>query len=616
MDDSCVSQLAAIATTIVVIMLIVAWILSGVQSAINQATSFLEDIWAQLNQVVQQIKEFFQNLFTEIALPDIDWENINRVIQQIIDFLRNLFNNTDHDDNDERLTVGQQAIVNNTAGQGLRCRENPNTSSTIVVKLAEGTVVNVISGPASQDGFDWWQVEPPSQTSCWAAGDWLIPLSTLGTASIAGKVTDGHNLPLAGVFVELLDIASDRLVITTTTKIDGSYSFKDVEQEKTYRVRVNLRDGSNTKRILWGKPGRLVNVRTEPFYFSPAEMLLIIDIDFADLKLDSEPIPVELLDDLASIYFHTQQVEDFAINTLGLKDHPELKYHPPKEIYAFWKPESGCGSVWYDSEALSITIDDNSSSWDYWGRPMNREWHENFHHLMNVVMPGTLEKIGNQYEEFEDSNNNCDYDSGEKLTENEYTNENGIYDFGNHRGFSNWNSGDSWVEGWAEFWPCVLVAERTSKGRNICFYKWLNGLTSMEYNWLVWSGTPGPADNPDDPAGDTRVSREELAVASLLWDLYDPISHSDNDDVDLSLDNLWRIIGRPTENNDLSDMKYVYDAFKDALPTLSNEDDGRPITQTSLDQIFVNHGFFEDLNGNQKHDTGEQIGWAGSYNRR
>jgi hypothetical protein len=42
-------------------------------------------------------------------------------------------------------------------------------------------VVNVIGGPVSQDGFNWWQIEPPSQTSCWAAGNWLYPLTAEST---------------------------------------------------------------------------------------------------------------------------------------------------------------------------------------------------------------------------------------------------------------------------------------------------------------------------------------------------------------------------------------------------------------------------------------------------
>lgn len=247
-------------------------------------------------------------------------------------------------------------------------------------------------------------------------------------------------------------------------------------------------------------------------------------------------------------------------------------------------------------------------------------------------MPGTntisstIETVSEQFEWKFNPDNPC-----EPLPEDE--NDDGEFNFYNHGGFKNWNSGDSWLEGWAEFWSCVLQREMgLDESQDGCQYP--NPIPTdepidIEVNIKVWDripttsfGIPIPGVSANIPCIDIMPDEwcefrelEEFAVASLLWDLYDPKSTLDKDDVDLSLGDLWRIIGNPTENNDLSDMKDVYDAFRDALVGLSNED-GSPVTRTTLDQIFVNHGFFEDINNNQEHETGEQIGWAGAFNRR
>jgi hypothetical protein len=105
---------------------------------------------------------------------------------------------------------------------------------------------------------------------------------------------------------------------------------------------------------------------------------------------------------------------------------------------------------------------------------------------------------------------------------------------------------------------------------------------------------------------------EEHAVSGLLWDLYDPKNMTDNDNIDLSLSDLWAVFSR-TGDGELINMQRVYLAFARAINDshLTNERDGTPVEIEDLDQVFINHGFFWDRNRNHRRDQGEPAGYAG-----
>lgn len=76
------------------------------------------------------------------------------------------------------LTIGQPARV--VAPNGLNMRETATSSARLILQLGTGQLVTVLDGPASADGFTWWQVEDQQGNSGWIAdGDsettWLSP---------------------------------------------------------------------------------------------------------------------------------------------------------------------------------------------------------------------------------------------------------------------------------------------------------------------------------------------------------------------------------------------------------------------------------------------------------
>ncbi len=65
-----------------------------------------------------------------------------------------------------RLAIGGwaavTAAVNNTPAAALRLRAEPRTTGAEVVTLPAGTVVQVLDGPACNDGFQWWRLSVPT----------------------------------------------------------------------------------------------------------------------------------------------------------------------------------------------------------------------------------------------------------------------------------------------------------------------------------------------------------------------------------------------------------------------------------------------------------------------
>ena len=75
-------------------------------------------------------------------------------------------------------------------------------------------------------------------------------------------------------------------------------------------------------------------------------------------------------------------------------------------------------------------------------------------------------------------------------------------------------------------------------------------IINIEYNYRAWDYRRGR-------------SREELAVAGLLWDLYDGRQPEDQDNVDLSIDALWSTLV-PAEKNrpQITNIHELYQVLK------------------------------------------------------
>lgn len=74
----------------------------------------------------------------------------------------------------DSIQVGQSAIVTGTEGRGMRVRSGPGMSHRIVTTANEGTTVQVIAGPVSDGGDDWYQISVGSSTTGWSVSTYLV----------------------------------------------------------------------------------------------------------------------------------------------------------------------------------------------------------------------------------------------------------------------------------------------------------------------------------------------------------------------------------------------------------------------------------------------------------
>lgn len=85
---------------------------------------------------------------------------------------------------------GQSAVVTGTEGRGLRVRSGPAMSHGIVTTANEGTTVQVIAGPVSDGGDDWYQLSVSSSKTGWGIGTYLVPSNAVRAMSnVEGRRT-------------------------------------------------------------------------------------------------------------------------------------------------------------------------------------------------------------------------------------------------------------------------------------------------------------------------------------------------------------------------------------------------------------------------------------------
>lgn len=204
------------------------------------------------------------------------------------------------------------------------------------------------------------------------------------------------------------------------------------------------------------------------------------------------------------------------------------------------------GYTCYDASTTSIEISARDVPYTLPYKPINVEWHELSHHIMF-----------DQYRRWPNS-------EGISL---------------HHMGYLNTTTGDSYIEGFAEFMSLVLDNYYGVPRPGI-----LANTGSMELNYKVWNnGGLG----------------EELAVTSVLWDLYDndqiyklyDPNAKDDDNISFTIEEIWHILkGYKDTFTD------VYTAFVNTYPDKKDE----------IDRIFISHGFFADTQvGNGVWDAHE-----------
>jgi len=334
--------------------------------------------------------------------------------------------------------------------------------------------------------------------------------------------------------------------------------------------------------------------------------------------------------DFAVIYHHTMEAVEFALQILVLElDDLTL----PVEILA----HSPFPGTFYNPPTSVINIEHANGGSDYRIKPDNREWHEFSHHIMKDSLIGIDNAMPNRANPWDvqiDDNLNDVFDEnppvnpmiiawnppGAGSREGPYSliphiPPGNIRNEINHWGYVNPTTTDSWAEGFAEFFSCVIAD---------CFdypNPWIyeisyavdleTGYRTWQHRTFLFSVLPPPHNNriyliyPD----------EELAVASIMWDIYDDNTDTDNrwginyrDDINLHLDRLWDTTNRITN----TDVNAIYNAFA-YLNGADSDGDG----MDDLDEIFVNHGAFGDTAPFELFNGiggGEVIGFCG-YDR-
>lgn len=150
-----------------------------------------------------------------------------------------------------------------------------------------------------------------------------------------------------------------------------------------------------------------------------------------------------------------------------------------------------------------------------------------------------------------------------------------------HMGDDNPCTCNGYIEGWAEFMPCVIKNDEIFQDENMEL-NWHHAIDHPFFALYEWTGRIG----------------QEFAITGILWDLYDGnVGEQENyfivdgggdawfkDNVQLSIAQIWVVLCNP----DIFTVKDLYFAFRDS-GYISNIQD--------LKNIFIAHGWNPDSEG-------------------
>ncbi|MFH1404056.1 MAG: carboxypeptidase-like regulatory domain-containing protein [Candidatus Altiarchaeota archaeon] len=373
-----------------------------------------------------------------------------------------------------------------------------------------------------------------------------------GYRTVRGQVHDAYGIPLPKVKVGLFwpDDGKEKI---TYTNDDGYYSIKggptfgvNPENNEKATITVYLISEGDGIQILDSKShNTMVYIKTEFPLNSEEDLMQNIGFPLTEFDWITYSTRKEYLHDAAVIYHETMSAVKFYEETLG----ESVGYQTPEEIRI--NNNQYCAACHVirpitPIEDMGIYYDDDTTDYQCKDRHDNREWHEFSHHMMLDA-----------YNDFPDGGGN------------------------NHGGFANPDTIDSFQEGFAEAMAIIISAEKKEPSPRL--YGTHFGDIDVERNYM------------DD-------EWEEISVAGLIWDLYDPRSFGDEDMVDMSLKQVWDVIGTYTLN-----VTHLYNKL-DSLDNddLSEDEDGDGISD--LDEIFIAHGFYLDENRNGVYDINETVG--------
>ncbi len=388
-----------------------------------------------------------------------------------------------------------------------------------------------------------------------------VPGASAG-ADLSGKITDGHNDPMPYMNLTLDYLGKSYLTNTDET---GNYVFKDVVglQSDTTNPPSGVltayasywRDGKNYF-ALYDKLNADRMLVLQKKFLLKTDSDMTQDLDFSipapagkyrlkSGEAGSDKVPwlkdgeevasassLMNLQHFAPVYYYTANALDFDLTIINAN----IDYKLPVDIYL-----AGSAGTFYSRPDSSIQIDKSDVTYGSSNRPRNREYHEFSHHLLFSQWNGEGLRSGTDV---------------------------------NHNGFMNSNTADSYTEGFAEFMSLV-IADYTNNPNDPAPSDIYAGFGSLENNYKPW---------------EARGSDEELAVAGVLWDIYDK-NNDDGDTVSIPIQKLWTVLSVKRANF------YEYTkALKAAFPDQS----------AGIDKILLAHGFYPDIYvGNKVRDVFE-----------
>ena len=410
--------------------------------------------------------------------------------------------------------------------------------------------------------------------------------------SFNGYIRNSRDEPIIGALLALTN--QEQVIDTATLNEYGQFQFTtETIQDETYQIQLvlveenlafQIYDAQGAKDIPATIHFPAITVKNE----EDLNLALTVTSPADDTKtIDREDHQAELALFYTNTYkalkYYQEELEVQFQKTLNVityaDNHGTAHFHDegPYEIDS--TKEYPCNV--YDVAESGLDTPD---------APMNREWHEFSHYVMWIM-----------YEELPELH--YDYDSiNNKWTPLDE----------NHKGNSNHCTSDSWIEGFAEFMPILINKHYASpvfttftftpNDPTLGFYPVGNTICSLETNYV--------------PAED-----EEFAVASILYDLWDGKDAKDNDNIQISADDLWEVItgsyffpvyyqydeatdktifdGITSESRPINYVTDLYQAIK------ANQITG--VTNADIDQIFGNHGYYKDTDNSGDYTTGDTI---------
>lgn len=472
----------------------------------------------------------------------------------------------------------------------------------------------------------------------------LVPsIATAAPCDVTGTVVDGHERPVAGLDIRLEDGAAPR---HTSTDAQGRFRFATVPAATT--VVATLSEGGKTPRFRILSAGAPVELR------SPVDPAAGCEVRLSPAA--GPPMAADLLE----LYQGTRR--GFAlIEALGIRGTPRastvLTVEANDEIAspeaAYW-----VGPVSFnpdDPQPWRLVLGQHATTLADGGRPDNREYHELGHHALALAfgaLPRSPDNIdGGGYHDNPSSaaawtEGFAIFFAAMVAREIEQRPDPERYRIGGAwldleldyrpwdlRGLESvavasllWDMVDGDRPG-SDDLPTLTVEDAvvlTDAGvPHLLVARVHNGSGSPVDGARVlaaaegWRGTVVVSPKTLPPGADGSIA---LPLPAAVGELADPLAAltltattrpavTDDDPVQVELRALWTAIAElrseaPDSNGRLFDVTDLYLALRGRFGNQDVDDDG----QGDIDQLFVAHGLFADLDGDRERDPAEALG--------